>query len=284
MNLSITYPEFVQVCPSAEVPDELLFDRLKSEIESKTNFVEEILGKTLAHDIESAKADLVLPSEDSVTELAKTAKRYVCTAAFRDALPHLDLVLTPNGFGVVSNQNVAPASADRVERLREALRRASLAHFDHMLDYARHFESFLGTWGCRSYFHSLFWRGDHCRHLGIPNPTRDDLEEKRPALNAKEDVMREILSPEFYAELIKAESTATANYEQEETIGYIRRAIGVAVVEPKKYPAMLRILLSWLESQKEAFPTYVNSQAYKARHSEPYENEQDDPCYFFGGI
>lgn len=26
-----------------------------------------------------------------------------------DAIPSLDLVLTPNGFGIVSNSNVAPA-------------------------------------------------------------------------------------------------------------------------------------------------------------------------------
>lgn len=43
------------------------------------------------------------------------------TAAYR-ALPTLDLVATPNGFGVVSNNNIAPASKERVAALRESLR------------------------------------------------------------------------------------------------------------------------------------------------------------------
>ena len=41
--------------------------------------------------------------------------------AFMRAVPSLDLVLTPNGFGIVSNQNVAPASPHRITRLIASL-------------------------------------------------------------------------------------------------------------------------------------------------------------------
>lgn len=41
--------------------------------------------------------------------------------ALSHAIPRLDLFLTPNGFGVVSNQNVAPASKERVDRLLSSL-------------------------------------------------------------------------------------------------------------------------------------------------------------------
>lgn len=41
-----------------------------------------------------------------------------------DIVPSLDLVLTPNGFGIVSNQNVAPASRDRVARLIASLEKS----------------------------------------------------------------------------------------------------------------------------------------------------------------
>lgn len=45
------------------------------------------------------------------------ACRIVVCHALIHAIPSLDLVLTPNGFGIVSNQNIAPASRDRVDRL-----------------------------------------------------------------------------------------------------------------------------------------------------------------------
>ena len=43
--------------------------------------------------------------------------RLVVADALRRAIPSLDIVLTPNGFGVVSTQNLAPASKPRVARL-----------------------------------------------------------------------------------------------------------------------------------------------------------------------
>ena len=55
---------------------------------------------------------------DEVLELARTI---VVNEAFMRAVPNLDLVLTPNGFGIVSNNNVAPASRDRVARLVASL-------------------------------------------------------------------------------------------------------------------------------------------------------------------
>ena len=50
-----------------------------------------------------------------------TAACVVAHEAMMRAVPSLDLVLTPNGFGIVSNQNVAPASRDRVARLITSL-------------------------------------------------------------------------------------------------------------------------------------------------------------------
>lgn len=49
-------------------------------------------------------------------------RRAVYATAAYNALPTLDLVATPNGFGVVSNQNIAPASKERVATFRESLR------------------------------------------------------------------------------------------------------------------------------------------------------------------
>lgn len=43
--------------------------------------------------------------------------RLVVAEAMRRAIPSLDVVLTPNGFAVVSTANLAPASSPRVDRL-----------------------------------------------------------------------------------------------------------------------------------------------------------------------
>lgn len=58
--------------------------------------------------------------------IKESCSRLVVADALRRAIPSLDIVLTPNGFGVVSTQNLAPASKPRVDRLVGSM----LAHRD----------------------------------------------------------------------------------------------------------------------------------------------------------
>ena len=59
--------------------------------------------------------------DDATNKLLHHARIAEVAEAMLHAIPQLDLVLTPNGFGIVSNSNVAPASKERVERLLAAL-------------------------------------------------------------------------------------------------------------------------------------------------------------------
>lgn len=52
--------------------------------------------------------------------------RLVVAEALLRAIPSLDIVLTPNGFGIVSTNNLAPASKPRIDRLVGSM----LAHRD----------------------------------------------------------------------------------------------------------------------------------------------------------
>ena len=65
-------------------------------------------------------------AEDNPTKVL--ARQIVCYEAFRRALPHLDVILTPNGFGIVNNQNIVPASKERINRLLGTQRSCSSFH------------------------------------------------------------------------------------------------------------------------------------------------------------
>ena len=62
-----------------------------------------------------------LEAAEETDPLREICAHIVAVDGFRRAIPSLDLILTPNGFGIVSNQNVVPASADRVKRLIDSL-------------------------------------------------------------------------------------------------------------------------------------------------------------------
>ena len=60
-------------------------------------------------------------TREETDSLRSITTQVVVYEAFRCALPHLDVVLTPNGFGIVNNTNIAPASKERIERLLSSL-------------------------------------------------------------------------------------------------------------------------------------------------------------------
>lgn len=105
-----------------------LFDKMRADLELSEqwltiHFVDASLLRKIALD-------------EAHDEAANMCRRAVVADALLRAIPSLDLVLTPNGFGIVSNQNIAPASKDRVERLLanlELVRDRSLQQLLHLL-------------------------------------------------------------------------------------------------------------------------------------------------------
>ena len=86
-----------------------LFDKMKVDIDLAENWVIETFVST--------KTFNTICGYTADNPIRIITAKLIASEALRRAIPSLDLVLTPNGFGVVSNQNVAPASKERVDRL-----------------------------------------------------------------------------------------------------------------------------------------------------------------------
>lgn len=77
------------------------FDKVLPWLETAERWVfQQFIGDTF-------ESSLLAMGENEPVRL--TATCVVAHEAMLRAVPSLDLVLTPNGFGIVSNQNVAPA-------------------------------------------------------------------------------------------------------------------------------------------------------------------------------
>ncbi|MBR4390092.1 MAG: hypothetical protein IKT00_13090 [Prevotella sp.] len=115
MNLITNDAQLRQYIPNALVTvegEKSLFDKLTPFLESS----EEWLMQTI---IPEAILQEVVANERQ--PFLRLLTKVVATDAFLHAVPSLDLVLTPNGFGIVSNQNIVPASKERVDRLLASL-------------------------------------------------------------------------------------------------------------------------------------------------------------------
>lgn len=94
---------------------------------AQEKLVDEILGS----DLESALEEH--PEEHS--RLLSLVKRVISVSAFLSSIPEMDLVLTDAGFAVVSNQDMAPASRERVESLKLSLQVKLDEACDRLISY-----------------------------------------------------------------------------------------------------------------------------------------------------
>lgn len=61
-----------------------------------------------------------IEAEEDHTLRGEACRALTCDALMH-AIPALDVVLTPNGFGIVANQNISPASKERIARLIDSM-------------------------------------------------------------------------------------------------------------------------------------------------------------------
>ncbi len=246
---------------------------------------------TITGYIEEAKAEVLeligtLTIEEETEELRSRATRLVCLMAAHRAMPHLDLVLTPTGFGVVSNQNVAPASRERVAALAERLRRDKSTERDLLL-FALLRTSWRNSPMAAATLTSLLWCPMLCRRYGITLDGAEVYEAEHEALKPHiaeaESLLAERISPELLSALITHQYTtpdveaATYALLQEKC----RRIIAVKLSARLK-PYMMDDLLDTVRRYRHLLPEYDGSSTAAAHDFKPYENKKEDGTFFFG--
>lgn len=272
----MTRQEFEYYIPSAVMPNDELFERITDCLEQGEREASRLLGPELYAAVrESGHTD---------DELRDYYRRLVCLWAYRAAIAHLDLVLTPTGFGVVSNQNVAPASMERVNRLRSTVTNALEDTIDNIIDHCRGNELWQETEIAKSLFTTVVWNARRqLFYMGVPDGHRSKMDELRPKISAAEEKIKHCVSPEFFAEICTSIRCATLTAEQNTVLHHMLLTISAEVTGDMGMARMfIKKLVQYLDENIRTFPTYANSTAYAANTFEPYQNQKDDATYFFG--
>lgn len=277
MEIIIERTDFERAVPAFRSPTPEVWNKVQRYVEGCTAAWQALIT-----------TDATLP--DHVADTLATA---ICLRAAYDAVPQMDLVLTPTGFGIVSNQNTAPASRERVDTLRLQLRRDACQLEDHVLLYlaAHNLMTML-----RSRAGSLLWTPSLCTLYGIRTPEgrevlREEFDAMATALHAASARVVDVISPELYAALVKRQYAADAALTpdpspKEEVYGaallMARQLMAAHVMHGPGIADHSRHIINYIEAHADQLDEYRLSPTYQARHTTQYENKQTDPSFFFG--
>ena len=284
LDLTITKEVFEFVLPVFQSPTEHLFERLAHEIDVATEEAHALIG------------DYADKAETKDT-IRSHATAWICCVAARKTLPQLDLVLTETGFGVVSNQNIVPASQARVSALNDSLRQKASRTLDRLL------LALLSTPWRESAVaidrvSALFWLPSHCRRHGVtfsreagirlnPLPVYDEeFDALRASLAMAESKVATLISPELYEYLIEQErlnqdSQSTALTLLVERCRSLVAAFMKEQTHPKAVQQLIKRVKETLEQYKGELDVYTSSATYKAQYVPVYENKKEDSTFFF---
>lgn len=277
--IQVTIEQFEQLLPFVSAASEDVFKKIEP---SFANFYSDLIANVVGPDCE-----LSVTTEDS--PLQRYTRDYVILAAFTDGLHSHDVIMTDNGFGVVSNENIAPASQVRVDALERELTYKRDYALHCIINRMRQVEGWANTLQAFNTIRSFVWSpyilGKFC---GLPGKlTFDDLSKCKCDIDNAETFLRKQLSDALIDQLLDEERNARFESSHRVALMRIYDFIGHYVAQnddsiaPRAKDRLFESLLRLIEDNIDDFPKYRDSTAYKANHMKTYENNVDDTTFFF---
>lgn len=202
--------------------------------------------------------------------------------AFRRALPHLDVVLTPNGFGIVSNANIAPASKERIERLQSSLLTNRDAAIHQLLTLLCKQQGWLAT------EQAEFFRGTMFSNLKHGQSLQEYLEMREKLIPLEEHIATQYLSMELLSTLQAQVQSCQFSTDKHKHICRVLQAVEVdclsnatsTTLSPRAHKTLTQIV-ELIRSNPEDFPEWHASATAQLYTPQVFENKKDSKAFWF---
>lgn len=223
---------------------------------------------------------------DPDTTIWSQTANLLMSEAMRQAIPSLDVVLTPNGFGIVSNQNVAPASKERVERLIESMTAGRDLNIDYLLDSLSEREDWQQT-KQRDWFCQTLLQSPRDAELGVYGPEWTGnrweafLELRERARNIEAAIAERWVSEALMERLRQAIITPGSSGKDTALALRLRDCV---FAELKGEPRRCRVLdsvVNYVRQHPEEYPEWAASDTARLFDPPVFRNDKNAKGYFF---
>lgn len=266
--IKISYDDFQTYCPVAQSPTDTVFRSIKDAIEDAVEVIEDdVIGEGFMSEVAGN------------TKLIRHAKKYVCNTALLRTMAQKDVVLTATGFGVVSNDNVAPASTARVNEVRANLEVMARKGRDGVIRQMCSVEDWADSDYAKREIQSVLWQFDDI----VPTPQcEENMTEyrRRMTLQKKGQTdMEQFIGEEIVEHVIACvRRNALGDYSE---IYHAMVRFLQSVMDGEKSDYLLRDIKAKLERNLEKYDVYNESRQRKADLVERYSNNKKDCAFFF---
>jgi hypothetical protein len=264
------------------------FDRIMSVASSAHMEVYEKVEPHFMATYEECKADVLGYVGTSAAErgdnepLVRAVKQWVAIHAFLGVFRQLDLVLTPTGFGVVSTNQMAPASKARVDALIGHLRDSALKVQGLLLSELCKVEGWGETDQAKENIDTLFFDFRMLQKMQGPAATHLDWMAAQYHIGEADEALRRKISNQYMEQLLKEVRCALVTAEDSPVIFLCRHIINLWITGNRAAVDLkMRRLQNMLDADTERYAIYGEF-GYSVNHHETFQNTEDAPAYIFG--
>ena len=264
------------------------FEKILSVATSSQVEVYEKVQPQFGATYEECKADVLgdvgtSAAEDGQHEkLTAAVKQWVAIRAFLAVFRQLDLVLTPTGFGVVSTNQMAPASKQRVDALVGHLRDSALRAHGDLLFHLCHVDRWGKTAQAMENIDTLFYDFRMLQKMQGPAASHLEWQAAQRLIGEADGALRLKLSNQYMDELLDHVRCASLPVGDIPIVFQCRHIINLWIAGDQEAVRLkMRRLLSQLDADLEKYATYGEF-GYPVNHHENFQNTQDAPAYIFG--
>ena len=209
--------------------------------------------------------------------------RLVVADALRRAIPSLDIVLTPNGFGVVNTSNLAPASKPRVDRLVGSM----LAHRDDciaaLLPELPGASKWLASAQADFFGATLFPDLGICDAVGGASGSRWEkyLELRSQVIDLEASLVEEWFSPELMSALRSGNLRGDLTEQRREIVRQVKAQVVGYLRSGSFNSRRLADIVNYIRLNPESFSEWHKSETAKLFAPPVFRNEKKASGYFF---
>ncbi len=209
--------------------------------------------------------------------------RLVVADALRRAIPSLDIVLTPNGFGVISTNNLAPASKPRIDRLVGSM----LSHRDDCI--AALLPELVGASKWLASDRATFFGATLFPDLGIVDTVGGAtgskweryLELRSQVIDLEASLAEEWLSPELITKLRSKNLRKALSQREKFVVAGITAQIIAYLKSGSFSTRRLADIVNYIRQNPDDFPAWHNSATAELFSPPVFRNKKNSPGYFF---